>query len=101
MKPRLKILYNKYVIAILIFLGVMLFFDQNDYFTQRHRQKQLQHLEENINFLHQDIERLEKEINDLNNNNLALETYAREHYFEKKANEDVYVIIKDTVVEKK
>lgn len=75
----------------------MLFFDQNDWFTQRERRKQLEDTQQNIDFLSGESERMEKEIDELNANPRYLEQYAREKYHEKRDDEDVYLIIRDSV----
>lgn len=75
----------------------MLFFDQNDWFTQRARQKNLNQLNENIEYLTQGADEMEVELKELNNNSFKLETYAREKYNEKRDNEDVYIIIRDSI----
>lgn len=78
----------------------MLFFDQNDWFTQRARQRNLDNLNQNIEFLTKGANKMEVELHELNTNSLKLETYAREKYNEKKGNEDVYIIKRDTIIEK-
>jgi cell division protein FtsB len=79
----------------------MLFFDQNDWFTQRARRKQLDATQQNIDFLRQESERMEREIDELHANPRYLEKYAREKYHEKQDNEDVYLIIRDSVTQKR
>lgn len=93
----LKIITNKYFITFIAFLLLMLFFDQNDWFTQRERRKQLDATQQNIDFLRGESERMEREIDELNSNPKYLEQYAREKYHEKRDNEDVYLIIHDSV----
>ncbi len=79
----------------------MLFFDQNDWFTQHERETELKQTQEKIDHLNSEVARMEKELNDLNSNNNKLEQYAREKYHEKRDGEDVYLIIADTVKPKK
>lgn len=97
MSKTLKIITNKYFITFIAFLLLMLFFDQNDWFTQRERRKQLEDTQQNIDFLSGESERMEKEIDELNANPRYLEQYAREKYHEKRDDEDVYLIIRDSV----
>ena len=78
----------------------MLFFDQNDWFTQRARQKNLNQLNENIEYLTQGADEMEVELKELNTNPFKLETYAREKYNEKRDNEDVYIILRDSIKDK-
>lgn len=97
----LKIITNKYLITFVAFLLLMLFFDQNDWFTQHTRRKQLDATQQNIDFLRQESERMEHEIDQLHANPRHLEKYAREKYHEKRDNEDVYLIIRDSVTPEK
>ena len=100
MKKILKLISNKYLLTVFAFLLLMLFFDQNDWFTQRARQRNLDELNQNIEYLTQGADKMELDLKELNTNPLKLETYAREKYNEKRANEDVYIIKRDTIIEK-
>ena len=75
----------------------MLFFDQNDWFTQRARKKDLETTKANIEFLKGEITKMEGELKALNTDTGELERYAREKYHEKRAGEDLYLIHIDTV----
>lgn len=101
MRKLLKTLANKYVLTALVFVVLMLFFDQNDWFEQHRRQKQLDDLKQNIEFLTGESNKMEAQINALNTDSNYLEKYAREHYHEKRDNEDVYLIIHDTEAAKR
>jgi len=96
LKRILKLIANKYLLTVFAFLLLMLFFDQNDWFTQRNRQKDLDEINSNIDFLTGEVNHMDMELKELNNNPLKLETYAREKYNQKRDNEDVYLIKKDT-----
>lgn len=97
MSKILKILINKYFITAVLFLLLMLFFDQNDWFTQQDRETQLREAQQKIDHLNQEIVRMNNELHLLNNSSEKLEQIAREKYHEKRDGEDVYVIITDTV----
>ena len=79
----------------------MIFFDQNDWFTQNERERELEETQGKIDHLNTEVLRMEKELKELNTDNNKLEQYAREKYHEKKAGEDVYLIITDTIKTKK
>jgi cell division protein FtsB len=96
-KRTLKILTNKYIITAVLFLLLMLFFDQNDWFTQHERETELEQTQEKIDHLNGEVLRMEKELSDLNGSNARLEQYAREKYHEKRDGEDVYLIVPDSV----
>lgn len=101
LKKNYKLFYNKYLLTFLGFILLMLFFDQNDWLTQRSRQKKLDRIEDNIQFLNGEVVNMETELKGLNSDPLKLETYAREKYFQKRDHEDVFIIKKDTVYAQK
>ena len=92
MKKVLKVISNKYFIATFLFVLWTVFFDQNDWITQRQRQKELNSVKDNIKYLNTEIARMNTERNDLLTNPNKLEKYARENYRMKHEGEDVYVI---------
>lgn len=96
LQKKIKILANKYVLTAIVFLLIMLFFDQNDWFVQRQRQRQLEDVQQNIEFLTKESDKMQLQLNALNTDSAYLEKYAREHYHEKKDNEDVFLILHDT-----
>ncbi len=96
-KSVLRILTNKFVLTAVAFLLLMLFFDQNDWFSQREKEKELDATQQKIDFLNQEVDRMEKELHELNSSNDKLEQYARERYHEKREGEDVYLIIPDSL----
>jgi cell division protein DivIC len=92
-KKAFKRLTNKYLLTSIAFLAIMLFFDQNDWITQRKRSQDLKKVNGNIEHLKNEVSRMEKEIEALNNNPTYLEKYAREKYFKKRDGEDVYIFV--------
>jgi cell division protein DivIC len=95
-KRTFKILTNKYVITAAVFLLLMLFFDQNNWFTQHERENELEETQRKIDHLNGEVVRMEKELDEINTSNGKLEQYAREKYHEKRDGEDVYLIIPDS-----
>lgn len=85
-------LKNKYVIAVLVFLFLMFFYDRNDIFVQIDRKKELTNLEKSKKFYKQEIDNTQKELDNLQDNPKTLEKYAREHLYMKRDNEDVFII---------
>lgn len=91
-----RILYfakNKFVIASVAFLIWMLFFDSNDFSSQLRYRAQRENLEVEKVFYKEEIEKIEKQLEELNSNPQMLEKFARERYLMKKANEDLYIIV--------
>ncbi len=97
MKRFLSIITNKFLIVSVAFLLLMLFFDQHDWFTQRESARELDKMNENIEYLQTEVKRMQTELSELDKPE-KLEQYAREKYHEKKDGEDVYLIMHDTVV---
>ena len=62
-------------------------------FPQYHYQSQLKELQQEKAFYTQEIEKVQNDLDDLTSDLKKLEKFAREKYFMKKDNEDVYVII--------
>ena len=90
-KPWFPFLSNKYVWVLLFFSTWMLFLDNYSYFDHRFLDKQIDELEDNKTYYQHEI------INDKENikllkNPYQIEKYAREKYYMKKQNEDIYLI---------
>ena len=84
-----KPLRNKYFLSLAIFAFLMVFVDKHDVLTQIRLQRTVNKLEADKEFYGQKIEeakqeRLELELND--------EKFARERYYMRKSNEDVFII---------
>jgi cell division protein FtsB len=88
----LRLITNKYLIAAAAFGVWMLFFDQNDWQSQRESKKKLELLDQNIEYLNAEIDQMDKERTALTNDPKALERFARERYRMKRDGEDLYVV---------
>ncbi len=86
-----KILSNKFVLLILLFMVWMFFFDTNSYFIHHELDKEIKALEKTKEFYKEEIQK-DKQFLEKMKDSEALEKYAREHYFLKKDNEDIYII---------
>jgi len=91
-----KIISNKYVLILIVFIVWMLFFDENSYLTHRDLNKEKSKLEKSINYYSKEIKKDKKIIKQLKDSN-KLEKYGRETYFFKQDNEDIYIIEFDTI----
>lgn len=78
--------------ALAAFIVWMLFFDQKDYFTQVNRKKEVETLEEKKAFYQTQIATTKKQIEALDQDPAMLEKFAREKYYMKRDDEDVYII---------
>jgi cell division protein FtsB len=90
--PVLSLLRNKYLMATIAFVVWILFFDKNDVFEQRERRQYLYKLQESKEYFTQEIEKERKFSQELKNNPAFIEKIAREKYFMKRDNEDLFLI---------
>lgn len=88
-----KIFTNKFVIATAIFTIWMTFFDTNDFFTHKTLNEEIDKLESEKEYYHEKLLQEQKSYNELKFNKEAREKYARENYFMKKNNEDIFIIV--------
>lgn len=85
---------SPYLLAALLFGSWMLLLDENNMVNQYRKWKQLHDLREKQNFYTENITKTQQELNELKNNPATQEKFAREHYYMKKDNEDVFVVVK-------
>ncbi len=90
-KTWLKIVSNKYLLISLLFGVWMLFLDNYSYMDQRQINNQIDELQDNKKY-YQDEIRKDKENIKLLKNQDQVEKYAREKYFMKRENEEVYLV---------
>ena len=87
-------LKNKYLIAIVLFVIWITFFDNFNLIKQSKIKKNIKQLEENKKFYIQEITKDSSEYYDLLNDAEKREKFAREKFLMKKEDEDVYIIRK-------
>ncbi|MXV38359.1 hypothetical protein GO491_06660 [Flavobacteriaceae bacterium Ap0902] len=85
---------NKYFIVGLLFLVWMTFFDQNSYYLHKEIDEDIEKLTDEKTYFEKEIEKEEKQLNQLKKDPEQYERLAREKYLMKKENEDIFVIIK-------
>jgi cell division protein FtsB len=90
----LRIVFNKYLLTAAAFIILMLYFDQSDLISQKARQKELQDVKDNINYLQKEVDSMEVEYAAIRNEPQALERFAREQYRMKRDTEDLYIVEK-------
>lgn len=93
-----KIVSNKYVIILVLFVVWMGFFDENSFMNHRELDEEIDKLEDANDYYKKQIDVDQKVIDNLNDPD-SLEKYAREEYKMKKENEDIYIIEYDTIEE--
>ncbi|AWH85252.1 septum formation initiator [Flavobacterium album] len=89
--PFLKFLGNRYVLVIIFVSIWMLFLDNYSYFDKRVLDKKIDDLEDNKQYYLNEKRKDSAAIKQLNNPDQT-EKYAREKYYMKRENEDIYII---------
>lgn len=87
-----SIIKNKYVIASILFIVWMLFFDPKDWGLIGDRRNKLTRLQKSEAHLTNLIKETRIELDLLKTNAQTIEKYAREKYYMKKDNEDLFIV---------
>ena len=88
----LTVLKNKYFIAAAFFIIWMSFFDLKDWRLIASRKEKLRDLEKSEQHLSSQIKETRKELELLKTSAQTIEKYARENYYMKKDNEDLFIV---------
>jgi len=90
-----KILGNKYLIASIIFLAWILFFDENSITRHLKDRRQLSELVQQKAYYEERIAADKLKFEELHKGKAELEKFAREQYYMSKPDEDVFVIVEE------
>lgn len=86
-----RIIGNKYMLIVILFLVWMIFFDANSYLIHRELDTDIKALEDNAEFYQKEIDQDKAFIKKMDDEE-EMEKFAREKYYLKKENEDIYII---------
>ena len=86
---------NKYILASVLFIIWLTFFDRNNFIDQYKLHVQLNDLRSKKEYYAEQIKIVKQEKQELFTNMASLEKFAREHYMMKRANEDLFVIVSE------
>ena len=89
------IFLNQYTIVGLIFFVWIAFFDQNNLIGKAQLNSKITTLKKEKTYYQEKIKKDAREKEELWSNKNNLEKFAREQYFMKKPNEDIFVIVND------
>ena len=96
---RIKDFYNKYLSRInaywlvtIVFFALTFVLGDSSLYKRYTYDEKIRSLEKEIKHYQKEIEINSKKLNDLRTDKEGLERFAREEYFMKKPNEDVYII---------
>ena len=84
-----KPLQNRYYLTLVAFLFILVFLDKNSLWTQYRLVRAQQRLDKECRFYEEKIKDAREEAEDFD---LTKEKFAREHYFMKRPDEDVFII---------
>jgi len=97
-KKKLTFLYNPYILVGVIMGSMIFLFGTNNLRVQHRLNQKLEKLENEKQFYLREIEKNKKISHDLMTNEDNLERFAREKYWMKRDNEDVFIVIRDSSV---
>ncbi|MEK6154943.1 septum formation initiator family protein [Flavobacteriaceae bacterium 3-367] len=99
--PVVAILTSTYFIVLTVFVVWMVFFDTNSLLIHMELKREIKKLEKQKEFLQEEIAKDKKIIDKLSDPE-ELEKFAREQYYLKKKNEEIYLIeYEDSLKQKK
>jgi len=87
------------VLILILFIVWMLFFDTNSYLIHNELDSDINALEENAEFYQNEIDHDKTFIKKMEDSN-EMEKFAREKYYLKKENEDIYIIEHEDSIKK-
>jgi cell division protein FtsB len=93
MSGTFSLMKNKYLLASCFFLIWMLFFDARDWGLIKENKTKLDNLQKSEKHLAAEIRDTRKELDLLKTSAQTIEKYARENYYMKKDNEDLFIVI--------
>lgn len=88
------------MLILVLFIVWMVFFDANSYFIHRELDKEIDGLKDNADYYHKEIDHDKSFIQKMEDSN-EMEKFAREKYYLKKENEDIYIIEHEDSIAKK
>lgn len=91
-KKIIRILLNKYILILLVFIILVGFLDKNNTLRTLKTLREIKKLEQTKSYYQNEIARTKKETNNLMTNQKSLEKFARENYHMKKDDEEIIFI---------
>lgn len=90
-----KIVSYKYLIAFVLFLAWILFFDENSIVSHQQNKSRLRELTQQKVYYKARIESDKQKLEDLKSGVNELEKFAREQYYMSKPDEDVFIVVEE------
>ncbi len=95
-------IFNKYTITLVAFFAWMIFFDNTSFLVVNELNGDITKYEHQLAYYKSEYEKNDAFYKKLMNNKDEKEKYARENYFMKKPNEEIFILVADsTKIDKK
>ncbi|KFF26020.1 FtsB family cell division protein [Chryseobacterium vrystaatense] len=91
-----KYVLNKYTITIGMFLVWMIFFDKTSFLVINELNGEISRYEDQLEYYKKEYEKNDTFYKKLMNNKEEKEKYARENYFMKKPDEEIFILVVDS-----
>lgn len=91
-----KYILNKYFITIFAFLVWMIFFDSTSFLVINEMNGEINKYEKQLAYYKAEYEKNDQFYKKLMNNKDEKEKFARENYFMKKPNEEIFILVADS-----
>jgi len=92
-----KYVLNKYTITILAFLVWMTFFDNTSFLVINDLNKDIRRYEHQVEYYKTEFQKNDGFYKKLMSDKSEREKYARENYFMKKDNEEIFILVEDSI----
>ena len=96
MKWAKKYIFNKYFVTIFAFLVWMVFFDSTSFLVINEMNGEIKKYEKQLAYYKSEYEKNDQFYKKLMNNKEEKEKFARENYFMKKPNEEIFILVADS-----
>ncbi len=96
-----KYVVNKYFVTVFFFLIWMIFFDSTSFLVINELKGEINRYEEQLEYYQTEYQKNDEYYKKLMNNKAEKEKYARENYFMKKPNEEIFILVVDSSGAKK
>ena len=91
-----KYFWNKYFVTIFLFLVWMVFFDSTSFLVINELNGEVNRYENQLAYYKSEYQKNDEFYKKLMNNKEEKEKYARENYFMKKPNEEIFILVVDS-----
>ncbi|AZI68201.1 septum formation initiator family protein [Kaistella daneshvariae] len=96
MKLFQKYVINKYFVTVFLFLVWMVFFDSTSFLVINELNGEINKYEEQLAYYQSEYKKNDEFYKKLMNNKEEKEKFARENYFMKKPNEEIFILVVDS-----